>query len=176
MRNASPIAAGLPNEAVDLGGIGEVVAPGEAEHDDDLDEERRRRDDGRRAQERRPARPRSVGAPAEVRDDEEEHHHHRARVDEHLRRGEELRREEQEQHRERREVPDERQRRVERVRHRHDENASTDARAGGDEPDDPHQDVSHQLCVLKAGSGVSKRAGSATGTRLIGSASSMSFV
>ena len=91
MRKASPIAAGLPNESETSAGSVEVVAPGEPEDDDDLHEQRDRRDDGRSPQERRPAGPWRVRAPAEVRDDEEEHHHHRARVDEHLRGGEELR-------------------------------------------------------------------------------------
>ena len=70
---------------------------------------------------------RRVGLAAEVRDHEQEHHHHRARVDEHLRRRDELRREQQVEHGERAEVPDQRERRVERVAERDDR----DARARG---------------------------------------------
>ena len=79
VRKSSPISAGLPKVSETSRRVAQVVAPREAEHDDDLDQQRRRRDDRRRAQERRPSRPGCVGATAEVRDDEEEHDHDRAR-------------------------------------------------------------------------------------------------
>ena len=146
--------------------------------DDDLDEERRGRDDGGELEPARPARPGRVGAAAEVRDHEEEHHHHRARVDEHLRGGDELRGRAQEEHGERAEVPDQRERGVERVREGHDGEAGAEARRARPRSRSPRRGSSHRLTTrsCRPGSGVSKRPGPATGTRLIGSARSMSFV
>ncbi len=117
VRNSCPISPGLPNESVDLRRAREPPVRLVGDHDHDLDEERTGGDDRRPELCRScPLCPGRVRLPAEVGDHEQEHDHHRARVDEHLRGGDELGREQQVEHRERAEVPDQRERRVERVR------------------------------------------------------------
>ena len=56
---------GAAERRLDLGGVGQVVAPGEGEDDDGLHEQRSRRDHRGAAQERRAARPRRVRATAD---------------------------------------------------------------------------------------------------------------
>ena len=144
VRKKRPISAGLPNAALDLGLVGEEVARFEPDHDDDLDEERGRRDDGGGRDPGRAPGERGVRAPAEVGDHEEEHHHHGARVDEHLRRRDELRRGEQEEDGERGQVADQRERREEGVANETTAIAEPRQRRGRDEPDRPDEDVAHQ--------------------------------
>ena len=88
-----------------------------------------------------PAGPGRVRAPAEVGDDEEEHDHDGARVDEHLRGGDELGREQQIEDRERDEVPDQGERAVEGVREEHHGEAAGEERERRDDPDEPDEDV-----------------------------------
>ena len=144
VRKSFPISAGLPN-ARSISASSEssslafrpsatIVSTSSA----------RRRDDRSQLQPARPARPGRVRPAAEVGDHEEEHHHHRARVDEHLRGGDELGRGEQIEDGERGEVPDQRERGVERVREADDGDAGAEARAGGDQPDDPDQEIAHE--------------------------------
>ena len=176
MRKSRPISAGLPNERVISARSERPPSAFVSSATIDLDHERRADDEGAELKPARPAGPGRVGPPAEVGDHEEEHHHHGAGVDEDLRCRDELGRGEQEQHGERGEVPDQRERRVERVREADHGDARRDARERRHDPDHPDEEVAHQDDVLYAGIGVSKRSGSCTGTRLIGSVSSMSFV
>ena len=139
--SSAPIAPGEPKPAP-------VSAPCEssacerraADRDRDLDEQRGReqRAPGRHA--RRGRADRLLGA-ADVGDDEHVEHHHRARVDDDLRRGEELGAQQQEQRRDPEQVHDEHQHRVERVADQHHaERAGDRARAGHEEDDvlEPH--------------------------------------
>ena len=176
MRKSRPISAGLPNERV-------ISAPSDRPPSALLTSAtitsimKRGADDERtELKPARPARPRRIGPAAEVRDHEEEHHHHRPGVHEYLRCRDELGRREQEEDGQRGEVPDQGEGRVERVRERYDRDAGGDAGECSDDPDHPDEEVAHQDDVLYAGMGVSKRSGSWTGTRLIGSVSNMSFV
>ncbi len=155
VRNALPIAAGLPNDSGDLR-VREASARLQPERDDDLDQQRSGRRDRADRLPARPSRPGGVRAPSQVRDHEQEHDHHRARVDQHLRGGDELGREQQVEDGERAEVPDQRERRVERVRERDDRDARAEAGEGGEHPDGPDEEVRHlRLSPCTSGIGVS---------------------
>ena len=146
VRNRRPISAGLPKLPQMRRRVRELAARLEPDRDEHLDEDRRRRGDRRDAVHARPAGPGRVGAAAEVGDHEQEHDHHRARVDEHLRGGDELGREQQVEHGQRGEVADQRQRRVERVREADDGDPRADAGERGAEPDDPGEHVAGVRC------------------------------
>ena len=128
VRNSRPIQPGEPNVAFTVGLVASRPPALSPMHDDDLDEDRAGREHRGERLPARPARPRCLVSRPDVRDHEQEHHHHRARVDEHLRGGDELRGEQQVEDRERAEVPDQRERRVERVRERDDREPRREAR------------------------------------------------
>jgi hypothetical protein len=125
----------------DIGGRAQRVVGLERDHDDHLEGDRAGGDDCGHRLERGPAGPGRVGASAEVGDDEEEHDDHGARVDEHLRRCDELGVEKQVEHGQRGQVPDKRERAVERVREEHDGEAAGEEGERRDDPDQPDEDV-----------------------------------
>ena len=133
---------------------------------DELDEQRDREQRARPSAGRgRAGRPDRVVRAADVGDDEDVEHHHRADVDDHLRRGDELRAQQQEQRRERQQVDHEREHRVERVAQGH---GADRAREGADRGEE-EEDLGH-----RGAGGYSPAARS--GVRSSGSASSISLV
>ena len=147
VRNSSPIDGRPTERGRDVGFGGEVAAARlDADDDEHLDEDRRRRCDSRPRLDRGRSRPRRVGAAADVRDHEQEHDDDGAGVDQHLRRGDELRRQQEVEDRQRGEVPDQRERGVERVGEADDRDRRCQARGRGHDPHDPDDDVSGGRC------------------------------
>ena len=104
------------------------------------------------------------------------HDDDRTRVDEHLRRSDELCSEEQVEDGERGEVPDQRERAVEGVLEEDDRDSGGEEGKRREHPHEPDEKLLHQDSAFQTETGVSYRSRSATGMRFTGGASSMSFV